>query len=72
VILKNDRELYEALLRGDKVEKIRHSGFGDVVYLKEDILVDKNGKPANLYRITPTDTYQTTSNYKIEDEDEKK
>lgn len=58
-VLKNDRELLEALLRGEKVEKVRHSGFGDILYLDNDMLVNSEGKPANIYRITPADLYQT-------------
>jgi hypothetical protein len=58
-VLKNDRELLEALLRGEKIEKVRHSGFGNFIHLDNDTLVDSEGKPANIYKITPSDLFQT-------------
>ncbi|MDB4330378.1 hypothetical protein N9948_01510 [bacterium] len=61
-VLINDRELMEALLRGEKLEKVRHAGFGEYIYLQENMLVDKHGKPANIYRLSPSDLFQTIEN----------
>lgn len=57
-ILRTDKELLEALLRGDKVEKVRHSGFGVYIHLKNGQLIDAEGNPANIFRITPSDLFQ--------------
>lgn len=57
-ILINDRELLEALLRGEKVEKIRHDGFGNYIHLVNGNLINEEGSPANLYKITPSDMFQ--------------
>lgn len=68
-VIKNDRELLQALLDGEKLEKIRHAGFGEVIYLKDDSLVNQDGHPANIYRLTSNDFFQTTDNYNIKEED---
>jgi hypothetical protein len=57
-VLKNDKELFEALLKGHKVEKVRHAGFGEYIYLKDNFLVNHNNEPANLYKITTNDLFQ--------------
>ena len=58
-MLNNDKELFEALLRGERIEKVRHAGFGDYIFLDIDgNLKDKNGIPANIYKITTNDLFQ--------------
>lgn len=57
-VLKNDKELFEALLKGHKVEKVRHAGFGEYIHLKDNFLVNQNNEPANVYRITTNDLFQ--------------
>jgi hypothetical protein len=57
-VLKNDKELFEALLNGHKVEKVRHAGFGEYIYLKDNLLVNQNNEAANLYKITTNDLFQ--------------
>jgi hypothetical protein len=57
-VLKNDKELFEALLKGYKVEKVRHAGFGDYIYLKDNFLVNQNDEAANIYKITTNDLFQ--------------
>lgn len=58
-MLKNDREIFEALLKGYKVERMRGSGFGRYLYLnKEGNLVDEKGKPSNLFKLNISDNFQ--------------
>jgi hypothetical protein len=57
-VLKNDKEIFEALLKGYKIEKVRHAGFGQYIYLKDNLLVNQNDEPANIYRITTSDLFQ--------------
>jgi hypothetical protein len=47
-----------ASLDGKKIEKIRHAGFGNYIHLVNDQLVDQDGCPANIYKITPSDIFQ--------------
>lgn len=57
-ILNNDVELFEALLKGEKIERIRYVGSGDFIHIVDNSLVDADGNPANIYRLNSADLYQ--------------
>ena len=53
-----DRQMFEALLDGNKLEKVRKEGSGHYVFLDGEDLVDNLGQPAVLYKINPADKYK--------------
>ena len=59
-ILKTDKEIYEALLQGEKITKISSTKV-DFVHLENGYLVDHEGKPSVIYRITHSDNYKIVS-----------
>lgn len=59
MVLKNDKEIFEALLNGERLERVRFEGFGEYIYLNDEgRLVNQEGKPANLYRLHTTDDFK--------------
>jgi len=52
-----DREILQALLAGEKLEKLRHQGEGNYIFLDGEDLVDEGGKPANIYRLNKSDVF---------------
>jgi len=53
-----DKEMFKALLDGNKLEKVRQAGSGYFVYLNGEDLVNNLGEPSVLYKITPADRYK--------------
>lgn len=60
-ILKTDRDIFESLLRGDKITKLNSTSV-EYICFDGDNLVDHKGKSATIYRLNSSDWYKIVGN----------
>jgi hypothetical protein len=56
-ILKTDKEIFEALIRGEKIKKLSSTNV-KYVYLKDGYLIDDSGHLSSIYRLNSQDFYE--------------
>jgi len=68
-ILKTDKDIFEALIRGEKIKKLSSVNVL-YVYLRDGYLVDDSGNSSSIYRLNPNDFYEIVTDQYMEDNNE--